>query len=186
MIKNHDRSGWFGASDTAYIVGSWNTPSFTAWWGEKLGLIQNTYTNIYMQAGTAYEHRILSALGIVQMDRQIKIRRLRLRVNLDGEDRETITEVKTYGKDVFKVSKAYWGQCQVQMYAARKPCRIAAYRLIDEDYRNYFNPIDPARITLHPIEHDPAWISGLWLPRVEYLRDRLKRRRFPDANQFNL
>ena len=186
MIKNHDRSGWFGASDTAYIVGNWDTPSFAAWWGEKLGLIQNTYTNIYMQAGTIYEHRILSALGVVRMDRQIKIRRLRLRVNLDGEDRETITEVKTHSKNTFKIYKAYWGQCQVQMYAARKPCRIAAYRLINEDYQNYFNPIDTSRITLHPIDYAPVWISDVWLPRVRYLHDCLKRRCFPDVNQFSV
>ena len=37
MIHNQDRSGWFGASDTARIMGNWNTQTFARWWGEKLG-----------------------------------------------------------------------------------------------------------------------------------------------------
>ena len=37
MIHNHDRSGWFGASDTSTIMGNWATETFRKWWLEKLG-----------------------------------------------------------------------------------------------------------------------------------------------------
>ena len=93
MISNHDRSGWFGASDTHWIMGNWETNSFRRFWLEKLGIIHNSFFTAATLAGTYYEHRILESLGIAQMDRQIKIRRLRLRVNLDGEELSTIHEM---------------------------------------------------------------------------------------------
>ena len=101
MIKDHDRSGWFGASDTSTIMGNWNTKTFEQWWLVKLGLRVNNYTNVKMQTGSALEHRILDHLGITKRDRQIKIRPLRLRVNLDGEDRRLVHEVKTHGAERF-------------------------------------------------------------------------------------
>ena len=85
MIHNHDRSGWFGASDTAIIMGRWDTETFRRWWLQKIGVRTDHFSTPAMQAGTAYEHRILSAIGISTMDRQIRIRRYRLRVNYDGE-----------------------------------------------------------------------------------------------------
>ena len=104
MIHDQDRSGWFGASDTATIMGSWETETFRKWWAVKLGIRQDHYTNAAMQAGTAYEHKILDALGVKTRDRQIKVYALRLRVNYDGDDAQTVTEVKTYSKAPFKVS----------------------------------------------------------------------------------
>lgn len=119
MIKDQDRSGWFGASDTAQIMRSWDTESFRRWWAVKLGIRQETFTSPAMRAGTAYEHRILDALGIIERDRQIRIPSLRLRVNLDGETPATICEVKTHkGDKPFAVSKAYRQQCQVEMFAS--------------------------------------------------------------------
>ncbi len=56
MISNHDRSGWFGASDTATIMGNYNTATFKKWWLEKMGIRQSTFTNKAMKAGTHYEH----------------------------------------------------------------------------------------------------------------------------------
>lgn len=184
MIRDHDRSGWFGASDTARIMGSWETETFFRWWLEKLGLVQNRFCSRAMAAGTAYEHRILDAVGVRQRDRQIKVRRLRLRVNLDGEDRETVHEVKTYGKERFRVTRSYWQQCQVEMFAARKRCRIVAYRLTEQDYRNFFNPIDPDRLSFHPVEYDPEWIGTEYLPRLRYLAKCLRERRIPNAADF--
>lgn len=178
MIHDQDRSKWFGASDTARIMGSWNTDTFNNFWLEKLGLRKNTFKNAAMMAGTAYEHRILDALGVKRRDRQIKIRKLRLRVNLDGED-DIIHEVKTYSKKEFKVTTAYWQQAQVEMFAAKKPLVIDAYRLLPEDFNNYFNEIDPARLSRHPIEYDEAWIQGEYLPRLTYLAACLKERRWP-------
>ena len=97
MIHNHDRSGWFGASDTAIIMGRWDTETFRRWWLQKIGVRKEHFTTPAMQAGTAYEHRILSAIGVRTMDKQIRIRRYRLRVNYDGEFPDTIIEVKPTG-----------------------------------------------------------------------------------------
>ena len=182
MIESKDRSGWFGASDTHFVMGNWSTKTFEKWWLVKLGLRTDDYESVEMQTGTAYEHKILESIGITKMDRQIKIRRLKLRVNLDGED-HIIHEVKTY-KKTFKVTKAYWQQCQVEMYAAKKGCEIVAYKLLPEDYENWFNPIDPRRISRHPIEYDQRWINEEYLPRLEYLAGCLDRKAFPEAERF--
>jgi hypothetical protein len=41
MIKNQDRSKWFGASDTSMIMGNWQTKTFNDWWMVKLGITTN-------------------------------------------------------------------------------------------------------------------------------------------------
>lgn len=170
MIRSHDRSKWFGASDTSTIMGSWDTVTFARFWLEKAGVIRRDFSTKQMIAGTYYEHRILDAIGISKRDRQIKKRNLRLRVNLDGEDELTIYEVKTHSSG-FKVSKAYWRQAQVEMFATGKCLVIVAYQMTDGDYKNFFNPIDIERITLHPIEYDPDWIENEYLPRLRILVD---------------
>lgn len=184
MIRDENRAGWFGASDTARIMGNWDTLTFRLWWLEKLGIRTNRIKTDAMQAGTAYEHKILSAIGIKKMDRQIKIYALRLRVNLDGEDRETITEVKTHKGD-FKVSKAYWQQCQVEMFATRKQCRVVSYQLTDAEYENFFLPIDKDRIAVWPIERDNEFLRCEYLPRLAYLSGCLRRRETPTKEGFS-
>lgn len=179
MIQEQDRSGWFGASDTARIMGRWDTKTFKRFWAEKLGLRRNSIKTIAMQTGTAYEHRILDAMGIVQRDRQIKIPELRLKVNLDGED-EIIHEIKTHKSMEFRLSSAYIQQAQVEMYAANKPLEIDAYKLLEQDYRNYFNPIDLQRLTRHFVAYDRDFIEKRYLPRLEYLADRLKKEVWPN------
>lgn len=184
MIHDKNRAGWFGASDTARIMGNWDTLTFRLWWLEKLGIRTNRIKTDAMQAGTAYEHKILSAIGVKKMDRQIKLRVLRLRVNLDGEDRETITEVKTHKGD-FKVSKAYWQQCQVEMFATRKLCRIVSYQLTDAEYENFFLPIDKDRIAVWPIERDNEFLRCKYLPRLAYLAGCLRKRETPTKEGFS-
>lgn len=185
MIKSKSRAYWFGASDTAMIMSHWDTATFYKWWLVKCGAVpQSEWSNKAMRAGTHYEHRILEALGIKQMDRQIRIRRLRLRVNLDGEDRTTVHEIKTHGKPKFTVSKAYWQQAQVEMYATKKRLVINAYHLLEADYENYFNEIDTERLTEHPIEYDREWINTQYLPRLKYLARCLRRRRLPRESEF--
>jgi len=184
MIHDKDRSWWFGASDTAVIMGSWKTKSFANWWAEKLGLRHGGFESRAMKTGTAYEHRILAAAGIHRMDRQIRKPRLRLRVNLDGETRKRIIEVKTYGGAIFKVTRAYWMQAQVQMYAAKKPVVILAYRLLPEDYDNWFCPIDAERMSEHKVEYDDAWIKDMYLPRLRYLARCLTKGAWPDENAY--
>ena len=183
MISSQDRSGWFGASDTATIMGNWDTKTFARFWLEKQGLVQGGYVSHAMVAGTHYEHRILDSLGIKRRDRQIKIRRYRLRVNLDGES-GIIHEVKTYGRE-FRVSKAYWQQAQVEMFVAKKPLEIVAYKLLPEDYENFFNDVDLNRITKYPIEYDPSWIESEYLPRLRYLARCLRLRKIPSQGEID-
>ncbi len=179
MISSQDRSGWIGASDTRYVMGSWNTKTFERWWLEKLGLRTSHYQNTAMMAGTHYEHPILDALGIVKRDRQIRIHRYRLRVNLDGEDADTVYEVKTH-KGEFKLHKGYWQQCQAEMFASGKKCVLIAYQMKQADYRNFFNPIDVSRIRAYPIAYDGAFIAG-YLERMKVLKQCLKEGRMPDG-----
>ena len=186
MIADQDRSGWFGASDTATIMGNWNTKTFAKWWAVKLGVDTNHFTNTAMLAGTYFEHAILDYIGAPRRDHQILLPELMLRVNLDGDGVKRIYEVKTHGADKeFKVSKAYWQQVQVQMYAkmqeeqALPRAEIVAYGLTDEDYRNFFNPIDPARLKKYPVGYDPEFIQQ-YLRRLKYLAECLRKGAWPD------
>lgn len=191
MIHNHDRSGWFGASDTSTIMGNWATETFRKWWLEKLGLRENRFHTPAMQAGTAYEHRILERICVPKMDRQIRISRLRLRVNYDGEFPRTIIEVKTHSKPGFKVSKAYWQQCQVEMFASgygfwrkRKTCYIVAYQLTDAEMQNYFLPVDSRRLSHHEVRYDAQWVRDAYLPRLRYLARCLRTGHWPSMEEF--
>lgn len=182
MIHSKDRSGWIGASDTHMVMANWNTPSWRKWWAVKLGLATNDFTTDAMAAGTHWEGRILDHLGIKKRDRQIKMRHLRLRVNLDGETKNTIHEVKTTGKDGFVLSTAYWQQAQVEMYATGKLLVIDHYRLVPDDYKNYFNPVDPARLGSMQVLYDFGWIINKYLPRLQILAGCLKKGVFPDES----
>lgn len=183
MIADKSRAGWMGASDTATIMGNWETDTFAKWWNVKLGITENNFSNQYTAAGTAYEHRILDFLGIKNRDRQIRMKKwnghsIRLRVNLDGED-DIIHEVKTHKSEKFTVTKAYWMQAQVEMFASRKMLVIDSYRLLDGDYDNFFNPIDPNRLGRHSVEYDPMWVQREYMPRLIYLTQCMKEGKFP-------
>lgn len=187
MIADHDRSGWFGASDTAYIMGNWKTKTFAKWWMQKLGVNDSNFTTRAMNAGTYYEHAILDAIGAPRRDHQILLPELLLRVNLDGDGPGRIYEVKTHGAaKPFKVTKAYWQQVQVQAFAKLTEekvipqVEVVAYALTEADYKNFFNDIDPDRLTRHNVECDQGFIET-YLPRLEYLADCLKEGRWPDA-----
>lgn len=178
MIHDKDRSRWFGASDTSRIMGRWNTATFEKFWLEKLGIYKSKFESIPMKTGSYFEGKILDHLGVKRRDRQIRIPSLRLRVNLDGETK-IIHEVKTYGKDEFEVSRPYWMQSQVEMFAAKKSLEIVAYRLLEDDYQNWFSPIDPSRLSHHPIDYNKEWVNEKYLPRLEYLADCLKKGVWP-------
>ena len=182
MIKDQSRSGWFGASDTHYIMGNWNTETFRKWWLVKVGAMPSTFSgNKYTRAGTAYEHRILEHLKIPTWDRQIRIKKYRLRVNLDGEDRKCIYEVKCLGE--VKISKAYWQQAQVEMFATKKKLAIVIHKMSEEHYTNYFLPIEDGRISIHYIAYDKRWIEEEYLPRLRYLCRCLKEGKTPNVNE---
>ena len=186
MIGSQDRCGWFGASDTSYIMGNWKTKSFQNWWLTKLGITTNDYRNVAMNAGTYYEHAILDVIRVPRKDHQIIIPEYRLRVNLDGDGIGRLDEVKTYNLEKgFTVSKKYWQQVQVQIFAKRceefdcPVTNIWAYGLKAEDYKNFFNPIDRERLTPYPIEEDTKFINE-YLPRVSYLKKCLEKGVMPN------
>lgn len=181
MIKSKDRSGWFGASDVNYIVGNWHTKSFEKWWCEKLGYGGNNFANDAMLAGTHYEHKILDFIKSPEKDKQIYCPNIRLRVNLDGSSADTIYEVKTYKHDNgFKIPLKYKKQVWVQMYATGiKKAYVVAYGLTDSDYKNFFNEIDAQRLELIEIEYNEDFIQNVFLPKISYLSECMKKGVFP-------
>ena len=185
MIQNQDRSGYFGASDTSMIVGNWKTKTFEKWWLEKLGLNKNNINTEAIKAGNNYEHKILEALEKInlEMDKQIIIDRLR--VNLDGNTNTCIYEVKTYkANKEFKVSRQYWRQAQVEMYASGiHNLYIVAYGLNESDYNNYFNKIDKKRIQMIKVNYDEKFIKKEYLPKLELLTKCLKEGEYPWLEQ---
>ena len=111
-----------------------------------------------------------------------------LRVNLDGDGIGRIDEVKTYNLEKgFKVTKAYWQQVQVQIFAKRceefdcPKAHIWAYGLLPEDYKNFFNPIDRERLKPYPIEEDKKFIEE-YLRRIVYLKSCMERGVMPDES----
>lgn len=176
MIHDHDRSGWFGGSDTAMICGNWKTKTFQRWWMQKLGLRTDHYSNAAMNAGSYFEHAILDCIGAQRKDHQILIPELSLRINLDGDGIGLLYEVKTHSADKpFKVTKAYWQQVQVECFAKQveegmlPDAQIVSYGLTAEDYKNFFRAVDQERIGYHPVEYDPDFISE-YLRRVQILQ----------------
>lgn len=183
MIKDHDRSDWFGASDVDKIVAkNRNTKSWQEWWLQKMGIARSHYESKAMNAGTNKEHMILEYIcAEMETDRQILIPELRLRVNLDGNIGNEIIECKTHGADKpFKMPQKYIQQVRVQMYAFKtNRARIAVYALTEADMHNYFLPIDPARLTMYPVEQDMKWIEGVFLPNLRELCAALNEGRMP-------
>lgn len=181
MIQSQDRSNYIGASDTSMVIGNWQTKSFEKWWLEKLGLHKNTFSSEATKAGNNYEHKILDSLNIEGLEKDKQIIIDRLRANLDGNTDTCIYEVKTHSIDKeFKVSKQYWRQAQVEMYASNiHKLYIVAYGLVENDYNNYFNEIDKERLELIPIEYDKEFIEKEYLPKLNILMKCLKEGVFP-------
>lgn len=188
MIASKDRSGYIGASDTKFVIGNWKTKTFEKWWLKKIGIDTSHIDNKYTMAGTNYEHKIIDALGIPNIEKDKQIIKGRLRVNLDANTEEKIHEIKTYnyekGFDINK-HKDYINQVQVQMYASDiYKAEIDAYGLIDEDYDNYFNEIDKDRLSVHEIKYNEEWINNEYLPRFKYLEECLESGIFPNEEDF--
>lgn len=183
MIHDKSRAGWVGASDTHALMSSWDSKTFASFMAEKLGLIERGFTSRRMQAGTHWEGKILDAVGVRRRDRQIRIRRLRLRVNLDGEDMIQVSEVKTHESEEFGLSLVYWEQAQVETFAAGKPVRIVAYRLLPEDIDNYYRGVDEDRLSFHTIGYNRTWVREEYLPRLRIVARCIKKRRWPSESE---
>lgn len=185
MIADHDRSGWLGASDTAFVVGNWKTKTFEKFWMQKLGINRDHFDNKFTIAGTNWEHRILDSLQIpnLEKDKQFIIEDLRLRVNLDGNEPSRIHEVKTYQwAKGWKTPKKYIDQVNVQMFGSKiLEADIVAYGLEEADYNNFLRDIDPVRRQIIPVAYDLKWIENVYLPKLRILADCLKRGVFPNV-----
>ena len=183
MIADKDRVGYIGASDTKYVMGNWKTKTFRGWWETKTGEMENTVDNIYTRAGTAYEPRILDALGIDERDRQIVIGRIR--VNLDGETDKAVVEIKTYQYlKGWKMPKHYWQQVQVELFATGKQVGVLyAYGLLPNEYGEY-GEVDMDRLTAEIIIRDDDFIEE-YLKRANYLGRCLEEGRFPDESEID-
>lgn len=183
MIATHDRSGYIGASDVQFVIGNWKTKTWEKWWMQKLGINTDHFDNRYTLAGTHWEHRILDSLHLpnLEMDKQIIVEDLLLRVNLDGNTPFRIKEVKTYQwAKGFKCPQKYKNQTQVQMFGSKIfGADIVAYGLEEADYDNFLREIDPDRLQEIPVEYDPKWIEKVYLPKHIILADCLKRGVFP-------
>lgn len=183
MITDHERDYYFGASDTHYIMGSYDTETFKRWWAIKQGLAENEVDNIYTRAGTLYESEILNFLNVEVRDSQRIIGRLR--VNLDGMTDEAIIECKTYQiAKGFKLTKAYKEQVQVEMYAfLMDKCVIASYGLLPSEYElaefGITNPCEADRMDFYSFDYDEEWIENEYLPRLHYLSRCLEEDKMP-------
>ena len=186
MITDHDRSGYFGASDVQYVIGNWKTPTWAKWWRQKLGYNNDHFENRYTIAGTNWEHRILDSLNLpdLQKDAQFIIEELKLRVNLDGNQPNRIKEVKTYqwAKGWKKTPEKYINQVQVQMFGSKIfGADIVAYGLEEADYNNFLRDVDPRRLQQIPVVYDQRWIENTYLPKHRILLDCLRRGAFPNV-----
>ncbi len=192
MIDNFDRSGYFGASDTSMVIAdNRQTKTWRQWWLVKLGEMESTFSgSIYTEAGNKYEHRILKAISEeITLDRQIIIEKLKLRVNYDGDLDGTIYEIKTHKAEKdFEVTKQYWRQAQVEMYAYKtmekelelppfKKLYIVSYPLFPDEY--YINrediQVDMKRVKFTPIKYDKQFVKGEYLPKLKECARALKK-----------
>lgn len=175
MIASQDRSYYIGASDVDKVIGNWKTETWLKWWMQKIAINNDHFNNVYTLAGTHFEHRILESLGIpLEFDKQFINEDLRLRVNLDANSEDTNFESKTTKEDInlFKPPKKYINQTQVQMFGSGlRKTKLVVYQLTEDDYDNFFRPIDPQRLRVFDIPYDEQWVNGIYLPKHLILRD---------------
>lgn len=184
MISSQDRSYYIGASDVEKVIGNWKTKTWMNWWLQKIAINNARFDNVYTLAGTHFERRILESLGLDLMyDGQFVNEELRLRVNLDANDDDTNYEGKTTKENInlFKPPKKYINQTQVQMVGSGfRKTKLVVYQLEEEDYDNFFRPIDPRRLRIFDIPYDEKWVQGVYLPKHLILRDCLVEGVIPD------
>lgn len=192
MIKNQDRSKWFGASDTNTIMNSWETDTFKEWWATKLGFKGRSYKSWIMDCGNIMEIPIIRYIER-QEGEKIAIGKhpyynvfLRLRVNYDGIRKDEVVEIKTTEKLWKSVPKKYWQQCQVLMYRKRKKkTGLYAYQMESEDYASpYFPVIDGKRLKRYEIPYDEEFIKNEYIPRLKYLASCLRQKKFPSEKEY--
>lgn len=190
MIQNEDRSYWFGASDSYKVLSNQNTESWQKWWRIKMGLEESDFIgNMYTEAGTRFEHPILTAFSkTMNMDRQLFLEDLRLRVNYDGDENGIIYEVKTHkASNPFTITPYIEAQCQTEMYVWKqtrddfKGLYILSYGLTDYDYDNEPD-VDFDRIKVHEVKYKKGKVKQ-FLKCLRPLVERLDEMRKPSILQ---
>ena len=193
-----DRSGYFGASDTKFIMNdNHQSKTWKEWWSVKLGSRETSFSgSIYTRAGNLWEHPILLAVdpGMI-LDGQIIHDKYLLRVNYDGFKDGIIREIKThkyYADNPYSIPEEHWQQVQVEMYVYQEKYKqwflppfegleIISYALHPDEY--YLEPdeivIDPERIIHHPVKYDKHWIKAEYLPRLKECSRSLKKGKYP-------
>ena len=198
MIHSNDRSGFFGASDTKFIMNdNRQSKTWKEWWSVKLGERESSFSgSIYTRAGNLWEHPLLLAVdpGMI-LDGQIIHDKYLLRVNYDGWKDGIIREAKThkyYVDKPYTIPEEHWQQVQVEMYVYQEKQKvwflppfegleIISYALYPDEY--YLEPseivIDENRIRHHPVKYDKHWIKGEYLPRLKECARALKKGKYP-------
>lgn len=187
MITDLKRDYFFGASDTYTIMMSFDTKTFQKWWQIKIGAEEAFTDNIYTRAGNLYEQPILDSLLVPYRNEVFQVGQIK--VNLDGRTDESVVEVKTH-KNAFKLTKAYWMQCQVEMFASvNSKATLIAYQMTDEDYEaaeeGLICEIDLDRIEIFTIDYDEEFINR-YLERVNYLTKCFREEVIPSESDFSL
>lgn len=196
MIHNLDRSGYFGSSDTRFVMNdNHQSKTWKQWWQVKMGEIDSQFGgNIYTRAGNMFEHKILLAVDPdMTLDGQIIHERYLLRTNFDGWKDGMIYECKTHRSDKpYEISNEHWMQVQSEMFIYQqkykewflppfKGLEVISYGLDPSEY--YLEPdeieIDESRILHHKVVYDKQWVKGEYLPRLKELARSLKKGKFP-------
>ena len=194
MITDYSRDGWFGASDTKFVMrDNHDTKSWQDFWDEKCGRTKLDVSTIGINTGTAFEHPKMDSIdGGITKDRQIVLRDMRLRVNYDCDKDGIIYEVKTNKAEkpfltknaLYQfIPKHIFGQVQVQMYVWKtahelgmdvprfKKLYVVEYPLYGDDYIG--NPeVDFKRIKFHKVTYDKGFIKE-YEKRLKPLADRM-------------
>ena len=167
MIADKSRDYYIGASDTHFVMMSFDTKTFQRWWQTKIGAEVMEIESVYTIAGNIYEQRILNEIFVPYRNEQFIVGQLR--VNLDGRTDQEVVEVKTSKKPYTKVRTDHWQQTQVEMFAScMTKARLVAYEMEEADYE-YVREIDLNRLKTFSIEYNEAWITNEYLPRFNYL-----------------
>lgn len=204
MITDLDRSKYIGASDMRYVFAkNKTTKSWLEWWGVKCGLSEPSFHgNLATRAGTMFEHRILKAVNEeMNLDRQLIIEDLILRVNYDGDKDGVIYECKTHKiEKPFEISDSYFKQAQCQMLCYQKCMedfkehRFVSYALTEEDYelvsakydvwlsgdmKDEEIPIDLGRIKVHsPTRYSKSTCRAIE-KKLKHLKECMEKGKIP-------
>lgn len=148
-----------------------NTQTWQSWWRVKCGVEESDFKgNKYTDAGERFEHPILECFDKnMNMDRQLILEPLRLRVNYDGDLNGNIYEVKTHKADKpFEITPYIYDQVQTQMYVWKetqeefKHLYVLSYGLTSEDYANQdpsADDIDFKRIKIQKVKYNKHHIK---------------------------